>query len=176
MKRTLKKGLLILPVVLTCTCLQAVAQEGSGRTVSGAGGADCASPTLHLVGTLGQSIVGAATTRNRLIGQGFWHGTPAKAIGSPVAPVPGEGAATLRCNPNPIAKSGTIEFNLVREGHVTLTLHDLLGRTVHTFADERRDAGSFSAELNANEFAAGRYAIRMSAGPESVTIPVVIAH
>ena len=50
--------------------------------------------------------------------------------------------ATLLPNyPNPFNPSTTLMFNLGRQSHVTLTVHDMAGRVVRTLVDGSRDAG-----------------------------------
>ncbi len=54
-------------------------------------------------------------------------------------------AFELRQNyPNPFNSSTSIDFDLPSETHITLTLYDLLGRTIRTLADGRRTAGQHS--------------------------------
>ncbi len=66
--------------------------------------------------------------------------------------------------PNPFNPSTTMEYRVPRAGHVTIEIFDLLGRKVYTMADGVLPAGTYTAVWNAQQFAAGIYFARMTAG------------
>ena len=63
--------------------------------------------------------------------------------------------------PNPFNSRATIEFALPRNGNVTLTIFDILGREVETLVDEPRVAGFYSLSWDASRHSSGLYFVRM---------------
>ena len=75
---------------------------------------------------------------------------------------------TLFANyPNPFNPSTTIEFALPEAIHVTVTVFDVLGRTVDVVVDEKKPAGTWRVEFDASRFglSSGMYFCRIQAGP-----------
>jgi hypothetical protein len=66
--------------------------------------------------------------------------------------------------PNPFNPSTTINYELPRASHVTLTVYDLLGREVATLVDGLEEPGYKSVEWNAAGVASGIYLCRLDAG------------
>ena len=106
---------------------------------------------------------------------GQWWNTPAQwapvamapRAGFPVAvdnEVPGE--FTLDQNyPNPFNPSTNIRFSLPDAESVTLTVHDLLGRTVSTLLyNQTLNAGSHTVPFNGQGLASGMYIYRIQVG------------
>lgn len=71
--------------------------------------------------------------------------------------------------PNPFNPSTTIRYALPSLAHVTLTIHDILGREVAVLVDGERPAGWNEVEWNADRFANGIYLCRMTAGNDGAT-------
>ncbi|MEM1269202.1 MAG: family 10 glycosylhydrolase [Bacteroidota bacterium] len=72
--------------------------------------------------------------------------------------VPEEGTMALLPNyPNPFAERTRIPFELSAPADVTLTVRDLLGRTVSVLANEMLPAGRHERELTTEGLAAGTY-------------------
>ena len=67
--------------------------------------------------------------------------------------------------PNPFNPATQIQFSLPATGFVTLKVYDALGREVATLVNERKDAGTYGAMLNAASLSSGIYFYRFSAGP-----------
>lgn len=63
--------------------------------------------------------------------------------------------------PNPFNPTTTISYRLSTTSHVTLTVHDVLGREVATLVNERRNAGRYSARFDASGQASGVYFYRL---------------
>jgi hypothetical protein len=68
--------------------------------------------------------------------------------------------------PNPCMSSCTMGYSLQVDGHVRITLHDLLGRELQTLIEDRRDAGSYTLRIDGNQLPVGSYLIRMQAATE----------
>jgi endo-1,4-beta-xylanase len=59
--------------------------------------------------------------------------------------------------PNPFNPSTTIQYDLPVTSHVTLTIHDLLGRVVTTLVDQVQPADRHSVQWNASAISSGVY-------------------
>jgi hypothetical protein len=82
---------------------------------------------------------------------------------STVAAVPTDYA--LKPNfPNPFNPSTVIQYQLPKTSNVTITVHDILGRTVATLVNERKAAGYHQVNFKASNFASGTYFYRIQAG------------
>ncbi|MEX0721979.1 MAG: T9SS type A sorting domain-containing protein [Balneolaceae bacterium] len=64
--------------------------------------------------------------------------------------------------PNPFNPTTQISYNLSNQGKVTLEIFDALGRKVQTLVDKHQNAGSYSAEFNAEQVPSGMYFYRLS--------------
>ncbi len=63
--------------------------------------------------------------------------------------------------PNPFNSSTIITYNLPKDGRVTLTVYDLLGREVETLVNEYVKAGNYSVNYNADGLPTGVYFYRI---------------
>ncbi len=59
--------------------------------------------------------------------------------------------------PNPFNPTTRIDFNLVKNSHVELTVYDILGRAVKTLVNGEQAAGPHNVQLDASQFASGIY-------------------
>jgi hypothetical protein len=102
---------------------------------------------------------------------GFIALRPAGATGveeEPLEPLPGE--VVLDQNyPNPFNPATVIVYSVPARSHVTLTVYDLLGRTVATLVNETRDAGRHHVVFDAAGLSTGVYFYRLQAGEVSFT-------
>ena len=72
--------------------------------------------------------------------------------------------------PNPFQQAATIRFSLVEPGPVSVTVYDLLGRTVRVLADEEvRPAGTHEVAFDAGGLPSGTYVYRIEAERSVVT-------
>jgi PKD domain len=69
--------------------------------------------------------------------------------------------------PNPFNPSTVIPFSTGLDGHVTLTIHNVLGATVATLVDGEMPAGSHTVTWDAAKFPSGLYYYRLVTGPWS---------
>ncbi|MBI5471752.1 MAG: immunoglobulin domain-containing protein, partial [Ignavibacteriae bacterium] len=81
-----------------------------------------------------------------------------------VAPALPKEFALYQNYPNPFNPSTTIKFDLPKDENVTLTLYNMIGQQVATLVNERKTAGSYSINWNAQNFATGVYIYRFKAG------------
>jgi len=66
--------------------------------------------------------------------------------------------------PNPFNPTTVIPYELPERSHVTLTVFDLLGRTVATLVNELQEAGRHHVVFHAKHLASGMYLYRLQAG------------
>jgi hypothetical protein len=75
--------------------------------------------------------------------------------------------------PNPFSGYTIVDFRLPIEGHVTLTISDMLGRKVVLLVDERKTAGEYSLKLDATPLQPGVYMATLKCGDFVKTIKLV---
>ncbi|MEM1115688.1 MAG: glucoamylase family protein [Bacteroidota bacterium] len=92
------------------------------------------------------------------------------------AEAPPEAAALTLGPPAPNPASGRVALTYVlpAAGPARITVHDALGREVAVVLDAEAAAGSGLAEFDASGLAAGVYLVRLGAGGQSVTRPLVV--
>jgi len=66
--------------------------------------------------------------------------------------------------PNPFRARTTLTLRLAAPQHVTVTVHDALGRRVRTLRDGRMNAGTTRLSFEAKGWAAGTYFVRAASG------------
>ncbi|MEI7483100.1 MAG: T9SS type A sorting domain-containing protein [Ignavibacteriota bacterium] len=59
--------------------------------------------------------------------------------------------------PNPFNPVTKINYNIPKNGFVSLRVYDMLGREIRTLVNEEKPAGSYSVDFNATEFSTGVY-------------------
>jgi hypothetical protein len=64
--------------------------------------------------------------------------------------------------PNPFNPTAVINYQLPEDGHVTLTVYDVLGREVKTLVDQDETAGYHQATLDGAQLASGIYFYRIN--------------
>lgn len=65
--------------------------------------------------------------------------------------------------PNPFNPVTRINFNLQKNGFVSLKVFDIVGREMQTLVNENKPAGSYSIDFNGSEFSSGVYFYRIEA-------------
>jgi photosystem II stability/assembly factor-like uncharacterized protein len=78
--------------------------------------------------------------------------------------------------PNPFNPSTVIRFQVEDEGWVSLTVFDLLGRTVATLADERLTPGQHTRAFNAVGLPSGVYFYRLKTPSHSATRKLLLLY
>lgn len=92
---------------------------------------------------------------------------PSSGVGS------GLTALDVRISPNPFDEGTLLRYDLPKDAQVTVTIHDILGSTVATLADERQPAGSRSIRIDGVPLAPGIYVCRLTIGDETHTRTIV---
>lgn len=71
---------------------------------------------------------------------------------------------TLEQNyPNPFNPSTTINYSLSKDGFVSLTVYDMLGREMKSLVKEFKTAGYYSVDFNASTLTSGMYFYKLNA-------------
>ena len=66
--------------------------------------------------------------------------------------------------PNPFNPTTNIQFQIPKDGHVTVSVYNTLGQQVATLLDEELKSGSHHVTFDATKFASGIYFYRIKAG------------
>jgi hypothetical protein len=77
-------------------------------------------------------------------------------------------------NPNPIAKTAEIKFELKSEGNVKIELYDVKGQLVKTIANQTHSIGMHSINFDRSSLSAGNYFFTISTSVGTETKKVVI--
>lgn len=82
---------------------------------------------------------------------------------------------TLHQNyPNPFNPVTQIPFSISETGHVSLTIYDVLGRTVAALKNEILTAGQHTAEFDGSNFSSGIFIIRLEFNNQIITRRMVM--
>ncbi|MFZ4622474.1 MAG: T9SS type A sorting domain-containing protein, partial [Bacteroidota bacterium] len=76
--------------------------------------------------------------------------------------------------PNPFNPSTRITYELPVSSPVTLKVYDVMGKEITTLVNERKDAGTYSAEFTAPHIASGVYFYTITAGEFTATKKLVL--
>jgi hypothetical protein len=118
--------------------------------------------TFHLVAIYARALTAAQVVQNFAAG--------ANPVMIPVRALAVENGVLPRTfaleqnYPNPFNPLSTIEYRVAEQTRVTLTVYDLLGRTVATLVDEERAPGIYASTFDASGLASGTYLYRLTAG------------
>ena len=66
--------------------------------------------------------------------------------------------------PNPFNPVTKINFDIVKQSNVKITVYDALGREIETLLNEELQPGKYYADFNASKLASGLYFYRIVAG------------
>ncbi len=66
--------------------------------------------------------------------------------------------------PNPFNPSTTIKFSVPQQTNVVLKVYDILGSEVANLVNETLDAGNYTINFDASQFASGMYVYKITAG------------
>jgi hypothetical protein len=66
--------------------------------------------------------------------------------------------------PNPFNPITSIQYDLSKDGHVTLKIYDVLGREVAALVNGEKTAGAYTVQFDASKLSSGVYFSRMEAG------------
>ena len=104
------------------------------------------------------------------------HGTPGEqytVIDENYDVVP-QRSALLQNYPNPFNAKTTIEFFLDKEGHVKLSIYDILGREIVTLVDKKMPVGLHTIQYDAETLPSGVYLYTLSTTGRTVSNKMII--
>ncbi|MDD5529905.1 MAG: T9SS type A sorting domain-containing protein [bacterium] len=76
--------------------------------------------------------------------------------------------------PNPLIQSTVICYSLPEYTNIQLTIHDISGRTLKTLVNGEKEAGSYSADLDAKGLKTGIYFVTLTAGKTKQTKKLIL--
>lgn len=76
--------------------------------------------------------------------------------------------------PNPFNPKTIINYQISKEGLVTLKLYDVLGNEIKTLINDQKSSGNYSVELDASELPSGIYYYQLVAGSYSSTKKLIV--
>jgi hypothetical protein len=115
-----------------------------------------------MIWALGQDATPAGQVLLRSVGVAMQSPTPVNLDANEAVP---DRIILFPCSPNPWNPSTIIRFALPEAGHLIVTVHDLLGRTLATLVDGYRPRGQGEIRLEADRgWSSGIYFIRLDAG------------
>ncbi len=76
--------------------------------------------------------------------------------------------------PNPFNPATTIEFSVLKAGHISLKVYDMLGKEVATLVDEEREPGNFKVTFDASTLTSGTYFYTLRSGGFNETKKMLI--
>ncbi|MCB2407810.1 T9SS type A sorting domain-containing protein [Hymenobacter lucidus] len=86
-----------------------------------------------------------------------------------------DAAVAMSVFPNPTAGSATVTYQVLSKNQpVTVTLTDLMGRTVRTLQDGIKPAGFHNATVSSQDVSAGTYMVKVQVGDLTSTRKVVL--
>jgi hypothetical protein len=126
----------------------------------------------------GESVVDAALTvelesGERLELYGTVNGIPFATRAEKIAPVPTE-FSLAQNYPNPFNPVTSIEYGLPENGHVTVTVYNVLGQVVAELVNSEMSAGYHVVRWDASNAASGVYFYRIDAGDFTATKRMVL--
>lgn len=148
------------------------AQTRMEKGVISTGGGRTSSATKFFDYTIGQPVVGVASSSTTVGQFGFWNLVLAP---SSVDVTTGAGGVTaLSVSPNPMVDDGTIRVILARSGPVEVVLYDVNGRAVRTLLSDDRPAGELILSFDGKGLAAGTYFVAVSVPGALLERPVTV--
>lgn len=105
-------------------------------------------------------------------------GFPISGVGEPTGvvergQVPYE-YSLLQNYPNPFNPSTSIQFSIVKEGHVKLAVYNTLGKEVAVLIDKNMQAGTHRFDWRAKDLSSGVYFYRLTAGTFTATHKMIL--
>ena len=76
--------------------------------------------------------------------------------------------------PNPFNPTTTINYQIPKDGFVTLKIYDVLGKEVATLVNENKATGRYNVEFNAGNLASGVYLYQLKVNDFVATKKLVL--
>ncbi|MFA7421964.1 MAG: T9SS type A sorting domain-containing protein, partial [Melioribacteraceae bacterium] len=76
--------------------------------------------------------------------------------------------------PNPFNPTTTINYELPKDGMVTIKVYDIIGKEVATLVNEQKSAGYYKVDFNASKLTSGVYIATIQASGFSKSIKLLL--
>jgi Secretion system C-terminal sorting domain len=152
------------------------AQMKLEKSVVANGGGPMTSATFSLNGTIGQPVIGLATSGTVSHGIGFWYPTELPPGSVEIVPGYTAGGNTLLQNfPNPFKGATTIRFTLAHRANVTLKVFSMPGQEIAELARGEFDAGNHDVILNDRQLSSGTYFYQLQVDNHMLRRQMIVA-
>ncbi len=102
------------------------------------------------------------------------YGKPAQINGVETSPAAPSGFKLESNYPNPFNPGTMIRYSIPKEGQVTVTIFDVLGREVSTLFNGKQNSGKHVIYFNASSISSGVYFCRVNYGAQSQVTKLVL--
>lgn len=173
-----KRLLLAAAVVIgsAAMTLAASAQTEIRSSVIASGGGVTSGGGIMINGTIGQPIIGVATSGTATVFQGFWFTpSPGKPGASSVATEHNASTGIVaEAYPNPCSVGSVLRIALGSSSKLRAGLYDLMGKEIAVLYDGESEGGELRIRLDVGSIPAGQYMIRIAAGTVDHTVPLLV--
>jgi hypothetical protein len=146
------------------------------KSVVANGGGPMTSATFSLNGTIGQPVIGLATSGTFSHGIGFWYPTETGGLGVEVVPgYTADGNTLLQNFPNPFKGATTIRFTLAHRANVTLKVFSVPGEEMAELAHGAFEAGDHDVVLRDEQLSSGTYFYELQVDNHMLRRQMVVA-
>jgi len=76
--------------------------------------------------------------------------------------------------PNPFNPSTSINYSIVKEGNVNITVYNSLGKEVEVLVDSYKGAGNYSVRFSDNDLSSGIYYYKITANDFTQTKKMIL--
>ncbi|MEJ2105096.1 MAG: T9SS type A sorting domain-containing protein, partial [Ignavibacteriaceae bacterium] len=76
--------------------------------------------------------------------------------------------------PNPFNNSTIVEYTIVNEGNVNISVYDILGRKVKDIIDEKKEKGSYKIRFNVDNLTSGIYFLMLKTNSNILTHKILL--
>ena len=162
--------LLIQTLNMRFLCAQATIHT----SVISCGASEMSMSNLKLVGTIGQSIIGATNTSGLSNAQGFWQTYRSKVVKTTELKLASN--VEVRLVPNPLSTNGTLYFDLQKAQEFDLKIINLMGYECQHLGRKSLSSGHHKLTLDINDLSDGIYFIILRNQNNDVKIPFLKIH
>jgi Secretion system C-terminal sorting domain len=165
----------IFSVIIICLCLSCYsnlnAQYLIRQSIFGNGGTAVSDSAYNIKGTIGQTLIGVATSSSNYVYSGFWfqENPVVTSVTNGLQNTLPKDYNLSQNYPNPFNPTTIINFSVLKSGMVTIKVYDVLGREVTILVNENKSAGNYRVQFNASKLVSGIYFYRMESGSFSQT-------
>lgn len=82
--------------------------------------------------------------------------------------------SSLKLYPNPTSQNATLEYSLLENSKINITVYDIIGKEVLKIADENQNIGNYKVELNTSNLKSGIYFVKIDTALYKSTLKLII--